>query len=71
MEVLVMKEFWIKTTLQGLIFTAKEKVCVLGDEANDDVNQLREIYEELVRFWDFDEIYIDEFDREVGRMGAE
>jgi hypothetical protein len=71
MEVLVMKEFLIKTTLQGLIFTAKEKVCVLGDEANDDVNQLREIYEELVRFWEFDERYIDEFDMEVGSMGAE
>ncbi|WP_102400275.1 hypothetical protein [Haloimpatiens massiliensis] len=66
-----MKEFLIKTTLQGLIFTAKEKVCVLGDEANDDVNQLREIYEELVRFWEFDERYIDEFDMEVGSMGAE
>lgn len=66
-----MKEFLIKTTLQGLIFTAKEKVCVLGEDANEDVNQIREMYEELVRFWDLDEKYIDEFDMEVGSMGAE
>lgn len=66
-----MKEFLIKTTLQGLIFTAKEKVCVLGEEAEDDINQIREMYKELVRFWDLDERYIDEFDREVESMGAE
>lgn len=71
MEVQAMKEFLIKTTLQGLIFTAKEKVCVLGEDANEDVNQIREMYEELVRFWDLDEKYIDEFDMEVGSMGAE
>jgi hypothetical protein len=37
MEVQVMKKFLIKTTLQGLIFTDREKVCVLGEDAKDDV----------------------------------
>lgn len=67
----MMKEWLIKTTLQGLIFTAKEKQCVLGDDSEDDVKQIRDMYEELVGFWDLDERLIDEFDMEVGSMGAE
>lgn len=62
----MMKEWLIKTTLQGLIFTAKEKVCVLGDDAEEDIIKIRDMYGELVRFWDLDERYIDEFDMEVG-----
>ncbi|WP_425446657.1 hypothetical protein [Dethiothermospora halolimnae] len=66
-----MKEWLIKTTLQGLIFTAREKQCVLGEDAKKDIKQIKEMCEELVRFWDLDEGFIDEFYMEVESMGAE
>ncbi|SHK41548.1 hypothetical protein [Paramaledivibacter caminithermalis] len=60
-----MDKWLIRTTLEGLIFTAKEKKCVLGDDAKEDINKIKEIYEELVMFWDLDESLIDEFEKEV------
>jgi len=57
----------IQKTLRGLLATAIEKVCVLGEEyAQEDLKKLREVYEELVLFWGLDENLIDEFDEKVG-----
>lgn len=60
-------EYLIKETLKGLIATAKEKVVVLGEEeAKEDLEKLREVYEELIMFWGLDEELIDEFDEKIG-----
>jgi len=57
----------IQETLKGLLATAIEKVCVLGEEdAHEDLKRLREVYEDLVLFWGLDEDLIDEFDEKVG-----
>ena len=57
----------IQKTLRGLLATAIEKVCVLGEEyAQEDLKKLREVYEELILFWGLDENLIDEFDEKVG-----
>lgn len=60
-------EYLIKETLKGLLATAKEKICVLGEEdAKEDLKKLREVYEDLVLFWGLDEKLIDEFDEKIG-----
>lgn len=41
------------------------------EDAKVDIKQIREMYEELVRFWDLDERLVDEFDMEVGSIGTE
>ena len=57
----------IRETLQGLLATAIEKVCVAGEEdAQEDLKRLREVYEDLVLFWGLDEDLIDEFDEKIG-----
>lgn len=56
----------LKTTLKGLIFTAKEKQCVLGEDAKEDIEMIKDMYEEIIRFWGLDEELIDEFEREIG-----
>ena len=57
----------IRESLKGLLATAIEKVCVLGEEdAQEDLKRLREVYEDLVLFWGLDEDLIDEFDEKVG-----
>ena len=57
----------ILETLKGLFATAIEKVCVLGEaDAQEDLKQIRDIYIELVRFWDLEEHLIDEFDEQIG-----
>ena len=60
-------EYLIKETLKGLLVTAKEKICVLGEEdAKEDLKKLKEVYEELIMFWGLDEELIDEFDEKIG-----
>ena len=60
-------EYLIKETLKGLIATAKEKVCVLGEEdSKEELKKLREVYEDLVLFWGLDEELINEFEEKVG-----
>jgi len=57
----------IRETLKGLLATAIEKVCVLGEEdAQDDLKQIRNMYIELISFWTLDEELIEEFDEKVG-----
>lgn len=65
--VLMKTEYLIKETLKGLLATAKEKLCVLGEEdAKEDLKKLREVYEDLVLFWGLNEELIDEFDEKIG-----
>jgi len=60
-------EILIRETLRGLLATAIEKVCVLGEEdAQEDLKRLREVYDDLVLFWGLEEGVIDEFDEKVG-----
>ncbi|MFL0194841.1 hypothetical protein ACJDU8_04525 [Clostridium sp. WILCCON 0269] len=60
-------EYLIKITLKGLLTTAKEKICVLGEEgAKEDLKSIRNLYEELIIFWGLDEKFIDEFDEKIG-----
>ena len=60
-------EYLIKETLKGLLATAKEKICVLGEEdAKEDLKRLGEVYEDLVLFWGLEEELIDEFDEKIG-----
>lgn len=59
----------IRETLKGLMATAIEKVCVLGEEdAQEDLKRLREVYEDLILFWELDEDLIYEFDEKVGML---
>lgn len=55
----------LETTLKGILFTAKEKQCVLGEEAKEDIKLIKDIYEEIIRFWGLDEELTDEFEREI------
>lgn len=60
-------EYLIKETLKGLLATAIEKICVLGEEdAKEDLKKLRGVYEELILFWGLGEELIDEFDEKIG-----
>ena len=57
----------IMETLKGLIATAVEKICVLGWEgAKEELNPLRDMYIELVEFWNLGEDLLDEFDEKIG-----
>ncbi|KEI05969.1 hypothetical protein [Clostridium botulinum] len=55
----------LETTLKGLLFTAKEKQCVLGENAKEDIKMIKDIYEEIIIFWGLDEELTDEFEREI------
>ena len=71
-EIILKTEHLIRQTLKGLMATAIEKVCVLGvEDAEADIKQIREMYEEIVRFWDLDERLIDEFNIELESVGIE
>ena len=67
MELLLKTEYLIKESLKGILATATEKICVLGEEdAKEDLKKLREVYEDLVLFWGLDEELINEFDEKIG-----
>ena len=67
MEVLMKTEYLVKETFKGLLATAKEKICVLGEEgAKEALKKLKEVYEGLVLFWGLDEELIYEFDENIG-----
>lgn len=56
----------IMETLRGLIVTATEKILVLGlVGAQEELKQVRDMYIELVEFWDLGEDLLDEFDEKV------
>ena len=59
----------IRETLKGLLTTAIEKVCVLGEQdAQEDLKQIRDMYVELIRFWTLDDDLIEAFDEKVGKV---
>ena len=56
----------ILNTLDGLIMTAIEKICVLGEnDAKPYVQQLKEVYEDLILFWGLNETLLSEFDNKI------
>lgn len=55
--------------MQGLIQTAIEKQCVLGNDANEDIARIREIMEDLQMFWNSDESLT--FADWVGKLDSE
>jgi len=57
----------IRQTLKGLLATAQEKINVLGEQdAQEDIRQIRSMYEEIVRFWFNDnENLINLFDEKI------
>ena len=59
-------EYLIRETLKGLLATGIEKICVIGlVDAQEDLKQIRDMYVELVRFWDLDESLVKEFDGQI------
>ena len=59
----------IRETLKGLLTTAIEKVCVLGEQdAQEDLKQIRDMYVELVRFWTLGDDLIEAFDEKIGKV---
>ncbi len=62
----------IRQTLKGLIATAQEKINVLGEiDAQEDIQQIRSMYEEIVRFWFNDnENLINLFDEKIALLNA-
>lgn len=54
------------TTIRGLKATAIEKILVLGpEEAKEDLEQIRSMIEELIRFWGLFDGYLAEYDRAI------
>ena len=56
----------------GLIQTAIEKQCVLGDDAKKDIDKIREVMDDLQMFWNSDESltysdWIKRLDKEMGK----
>lgn len=59
----------IKETLKGLLATATEKILVLGlVGAQEELKQVRDMYIELVEFWNLGEDLLDEFDEKVALL---
>lgn len=62
----------ILVTLKGILATATEKICVMGEiDAQVDLKKLREVYEDLIIFWELDERLIEAFDGRIGMMRLE
>lgn len=60
-----MSELILKT-LQGLEATAIKKINDLGVKAaQDDLERIKDMFEELVFFWYLDERLIDEYDEKI------
>ena len=61
-----MEKLMIRRTLEGLIMTAKEKVCVLGlEDAQEDLKAIEKVYMDLVDFWDLDNEYINSWNEKI------
>jgi len=56
----------ILKTLDGLTTTAIEKICVLGEkDAKPYVQQIKEVYEDLILFWGLDDTLLVKFDEKI------
>ena len=51
-----MNKILIKRTIEGLIATAKEKICVLGyKDSQECIRKIKEVYDDMVAFWCLDD----------------
>lgn len=56
----------ILLTLEGLEATAIKKISELGiDNSFDDLTRIKDMYDELVCFWQLNERLIDEYDKSI------
>ena len=61
-----MSEITMVATARGLLQTAVEKILVLGqDDSKADVEKLREVLEDMLGFWDFDDNLLNDFDSTI------
>lgn len=62
----------IKLTLSGLEITAKRKIKVLGvTKAQDDLERIKDMIDELVCFWELEEELMDKYDVEIEKYRSE
>lgn len=56
----------IEQTLKGLELTAVRKINMFGTKAaQDDLDRIKDMVDELVCFWELDENLIDEYDEKI------
>ena len=64
-----MNEITMVATARGLTQTAVEKILVLGQEdSKPDVEKLREVLDDMIGFWNFDEKFLDDFDSTIAEV---
>ena len=64
-----MNEITMVATTRGLTQTAVEKILVLGrEDSKSDVEKLREVLDDMVGFWDFNEKLLDDFDSTIAEV---
>ncbi|AOY76492.1 hypothetical protein [Clostridium formicaceticum] len=65
MDIMDINELMVMS-LEGLKQTAMKKIKDLGKEtAQDDLERIKDMFEELVFFWSLDESLIDEYDEMI------
>lgn len=57
----------IPETIWGLTETAIEKKRVLGAKAQSEIMNIRNVIVDLVHFWDLEERYIKDFDKDLSK----
>jgi len=64
-----MNEITMVATARGLKQTAVEKILVLGrEDSKSDVEKLREVLDDMIGFWNFDEKLLDDFDSTIAEV---
>ena len=64
-----MSEITMVATARGLLQTAVEKILVLVQEdSKADVEKLREVLEDMLGFWDFDDKLLIDFDSTIAEV---
>ena len=64
-----MSEITMVATARGLLQTAVEKILVLGQEdSKADVEKLRDVLEDMIGFWDFDNKPLNDFDSTIAEV---
>ena len=64
-----MSEITMVATARWLLQTAVEKILVLGQEdSKADVEKLREVLEDMLGFWEFDDKLLNDFDSTIAEV---
>ena len=64
-----MNEITMVAMARGLLQTAVEKILVLGEEESKaDVEKLREVLDDMIGFWDFDDKFLNDFDSAISEV---